>query len=73
LSAILDYFRHLCWWLRDFPLPGECLHAYSSIVGGTEETCLLCGKTQVKSKEDLLDDAELLAKHPEWVGLDVDY
>jgi len=68
-----DWLKHLLWWLRDFPWPGECLHAYSSVVGASEETCLFCGKTQVKPQEELLWDTEMLEKHPEWKDAEIDY
>ena len=66
-----DWLRHLCAWLRQFAWCSE--HFWTSTLGGLEETCLFCGKTQVKPQEELLWDTEMLEKHPEWKDAEIDY
>ncbi len=59
-----DWLKHLRAWLSMFPL--RDYHVWTSVIGEPEEWCLGCGKTQVKPQEELLEDARLLEKHPEY-------
>ncbi len=58
------WLKHLWAWVTDFPVP--CQHAWGSVLGATEEQCLLCGKAQVKEQKELDWDLEMIERHPEW-------
>jgi len=65
---VRDWLRHLWFWLRSFPRE----HAWTSVVGEPEETCLMCGKKAVKPQEEMDWDLEMLEKHPEWKDAEID-
>jgi hypothetical protein len=62
-----DWLKHFVIWLSMFPL--RDMHVWVATLGEPEELCWGCGRTQKRAPDELLEDAELLKKHPEWVEL----
>lgn len=60
-----DYLKHLYWWFRMFPTFSEDTHGFCRALGEPEETCLVCGRTQIDPYFDSDADKRMMERFPD--------
>ncbi len=58
-----DYLKHLWAWLRMFPTLSDDTHGFCRTLGEAEETCLVCGRTQIDPFFDLKADQRIMKRY----------